>query len=70
MIMLKCDSLARVHHKAPTVVILFQIFTAHEVVDGSVTLIKNAVCGTVIDPDRLLVGAEEGLFCIDLDNCG
>ncbi|XP_069160748.1 serine/threonine-protein kinase Genghis Khan isoform X2 [Procambarus clarkii] len=46
-----------------------QIFTAHEVVDGSVTLIKNAVCGTVIDPDRLLLGAEEGLFCIDLDNC-
>lgn len=46
-----------------------QVFSAHEVVDGSVTLIKNAVCGTVIDPDRLLVGAEEGLFCIDLDNC-
>nr|XP_053649279.1 serine/threonine-protein kinase Genghis Khan-like [Cherax quadricarinatus] len=46
-----------------------EVFTAHEVVDGSVTLIKNAVCGTVIDPDRLLLGAEEGLFCIDLDNC-
>lgn len=43
---------------------------AHEVVDGSVTLIKNAVCGCVIDLDRLLLGAEEGLFCIDLDNCG
>lgn len=39
-------------------------------VDGSVTLIKNAVCGTIIDPDRLLLGAEEGLFCVDLDNCG
>ncbi|XP_050718835.1 serine/threonine-protein kinase Genghis Khan-like isoform X3 [Eriocheir sinensis] len=46
-----------------------QIFNAHEVVDGSVTLIKNAVCGTIIDPDRLLLGAEEGLFCVDLDNC-
>lgn len=34
------------------------------------TLIKNAVCGTIIDPDRLLLGAEEGLFCVDLDNCG
>lgn len=39
-------------------------------VDGSVTLIKNAVCGTIIDPDRILLGAEEGLFCVDLDNCG
>lgn len=46
-----------------------QVLMAHEVVDGSVTLIKNAVCGAVIDLDRLLVGAEEGLFCIDLDNC-
>lgn len=46
-----------------------QVFSAHEVVDGSVTLIKNAVCGTVIDPDRLLLGAEEGLFCVDVDNC-
>ena len=47
-----------------------QVFSAHEVVDGSVTLIKNAVCGAVIDPDRLLLGAEEGLFCVDIENCG
>ncbi|RXG67109.1 Serine/threonine-protein kinase Genghis Khan, partial [Armadillidium vulgare] len=40
-----------------------QVFNAQEVVDGSVTLIKNAVCGTVIDTDRILLGAEEGLFC-------
>ncbi|XP_076060516.1 serine/threonine-protein kinase gek isoform X4 [Oratosquilla oratoria] len=46
-----------------------QVFNAHEVVDGSVTLLKNVTCGTVVDPDRLLLGAEEGLFCIDLDNC-
>ena len=45
------------------------MFNAHEVVDGSVTLIKNAVCGTVVDRDRILLGAEEGLFCIDLENC-
>lgn len=47
-----------------------QVFCAQEVVDGSVTLIKNSVCGTVIDHDRILLGAEEGLFCVDLENSG
>ncbi|CAL4060084.1 unnamed protein product, partial [Meganyctiphanes norvegica] len=46
-----------------------QVFSAHEVIDGSVTVIKNAVCGCVIDPDRLLLGAEEGLFCVDIEHC-
>lgn len=62
--------LHRLKRKLNVVLISMQIFSAHEVVDGSVTLIKNAVCGTIIDPDRLLLGAEEGLFCVDLDNCG
>jgi len=26
--------------------------------------------GTIIDPDRLVIGTEEGLFCLDLDRSG
>lgn len=26
--------------------------------------------GAVIDPDRLVIGTEEGLFCLDLDRSG
>lgn len=26
--------------------------------------------GAIIDPDRLVIGTEEGLFCLDLDRSG
>lgn len=26
--------------------------------------------GAIIDPDRLVIGTEEGLFCLDLDRNG
>jgi len=32
--------------------------------------IKNVMSGTIIDPDRLVIGTEEGLFCLDLDRSG
>lgn len=32
--------------------------------------IKNVMSGAVIDPDRLVIGTEEGLFCLDLDRSG
>ncbi|KAF2356106.1 Protein kinase C-terminal [Trinorchestia longiramus] len=43
-----------------------QVFSGHEVVDGSVTALKNSLSAAIIDPDRILLGAEEGLFCLDL----
>lgn len=26
--------------------------------------------GAIIDPDRLVIGTEEGLYCLDLDRSG
>ena len=47
-----------------------QVFSGHEVVDGSVTVLKNAMSGAIIDQDRILLGAEEGLFSVDLHSAG
>jgi len=41
-----------------------------EVMDNSITLTKTAGSGAVIDTDRLVIGTEEGLLCIDLDREG
>jgi len=38
--------------------------------DNTVALIKNAMSGVIVDPDRLVIGTEEGLFCLDLDRSG
>ena len=47
-----------------------QVFKAKEVMDNSITLTKTAMSGAVIDTDRLVIGTEEGLLCIDLDREG
>jgi hypothetical protein len=46
------------------------VYRAKELVDNTVTAIKSASCGTIIDPDRLVIGTEDGLFCVDLDRDG
>lgn len=33
-------------------------------------IIKSALSGVIIDPDRLVIGCEEGLYCLDLDRTG
>ncbi|XP_034172053.1 serine/threonine-protein kinase gek isoform X2 [Osmia lignaria lignaria] len=43
------------------------IFRAKELLDNTLALIKNVMSGAIIDPDRLVIGTEEGLFCLDLD---
>ncbi|KAK7790994.1 hypothetical protein R5R35_011454 [Gryllus longicercus] len=43
------------------------VFRAKELLDNTLALIKNAMSGAIIDPDRLVIGTEEGLFCLDLD---
>lgn len=43
------------------------IFRIKEVLDSSLTLIRSALSSLIIDPDRILVGTEDGLYCIDLD---
>ncbi|KAF4523601.1 hypothetical protein B566_EDAN014575 [Ephemera danica] len=43
------------------------IFRAKDLLDNTLAFIKNAMSGAIIDPDRLVIGTEEGLFCLDLD---
>lgn len=43
------------------------VFRAKEVIDNSVSFVKSAMSAVIIDPDRIVVGGEEGLFCVDLD---
>ncbi|GLV45544.1 genghis khan [Carabus blaptoides fortunei] len=43
------------------------VFLAREILDNSVTITKSTMSGCIIDPDRLVLGAEEGLYCLDLD---
>jgi serine/threonine-protein kinase MRCK len=38
--------------------------------DNNLALIKNTLSGAIIDPDRLVLGTDEGLFCLDLDRTG
>lgn len=38
--------------------------------DNTITITKNAIASAVIYPDRFVVGTEDGLFCVDLDQLG
>lgn len=46
------------------------IFRVKEVLDSSLTLIRGAQSALIIDPERILLGTEDGLFCLDLDQTG
>ncbi|XP_059087809.1 serine/threonine-protein kinase MRCK beta-like isoform X3 [Tigriopus californicus] len=43
------------------------VFRCREILDNTVTMIKNAMSACLIDRDRLVVGTDDGLFCVDLD---
>lgn len=46
------------------------VYRAKEIVDNTVTVIKSATCGAIIDAERLVIGTDDGLFCVDLDRDG
>ena len=46
------------------------VLIARELIDASLTLLRNALSATIIDPDRIVLGTEEGLYCVDLDRSG
>jgi len=46
------------------------VYKCKEVLDNTVTVIRNALSATPIDRDRLVVGTEEGLYTVDLDRDG
>lgn len=43
------------------------IFRVREVLDSSLSLIRGAQSALIIDPERILLGTEDGLFCLDMD---
>lgn len=43
------------------------VYRAKEVIDNSISVVKNVLSAAVIDMDRIVLGAEEGLFCVELD---
>jgi serine/threonine-protein kinase MRCK len=43
------------------------VLLARELIDNSLTLLRNTLSAAIIDPDRIVLGAEEGLYCVDLD---
>lgn len=46
------------------------IFRVREVLDSSLSVMRGAQSALIIDPDRMLLGTEDGLFCLDLDRSG
>ncbi|KAL1124458.1 hypothetical protein AAG570_001084 [Ranatra chinensis] len=44
------------------------VFQVKEVLDNTQVFIKNTMAASIVDPDRLVIGTEEGLFCLDLDH--
>lgn len=47
-----------------------QVFKAKELVDNTSPYMKTAMSGVIIDHDRLVIGTEDGLFCLDMDRTG
>ncbi|KAJ8981694.1 hypothetical protein NQ317_003415 [Molorchus minor] len=43
------------------------VLVARELIDTSLALLKTTHTAVIIDPDRIVLGTEEGMFCIDLD---
>jgi serine/threonine-protein kinase MRCK len=46
------------------------VFRVKEVLDCSVSVVKNVLCGLIVDQDRVLLGTEsDGLYCVEMDRC-
>lgn len=43
------------------------VLVARELIDNSLTLLRNTLSAAIIDPDRIVLGTEEGMYCLDLD---
>nr|CAI5825880.1 unnamed protein product [Callosobruchus analis] len=43
------------------------VLVARELIDNTLTLLRNTLSAAIIDPDRIVLGTEEGMYCIDLD---
>ncbi|CRK98152.1 CLUMA_CG011520, isoform A [Clunio marinus] len=45
------------------------ILKVKEVLDNALSVVKNALCGLIVDPERILIGTDDGLYCVELDRC-
>ncbi|XP_033250637.1 serine/threonine-protein kinase Genghis Khan-like isoform X2 [Drosophila miranda] len=43
------------------------IFKVYKILDNTLSLIRNALCSVIIYPNQILLGTEDGLFYINLD---
>ncbi|XP_015923489.1 serine/threonine-protein kinase Genghis Khan isoform X7 [Parasteatoda tepidariorum] len=43
------------------------VFQAKEILDNTISVVKNALSAAIIDRERIVLGTEEGLYCVDLD---
>jgi serine/threonine-protein kinase MRCK len=43
------------------------VFRVKEVLDQSLNILRNCISAAVIDKDRILMGCEDGLYCVELD---
>lgn len=43
------------------------VLLARELIDNTLNLLKNTLSAAIIDPDRIVIGTDDGLYCIDLD---
>jgi serine/threonine-protein kinase MRCK len=43
------------------------VYRVKEVLDSSLNVVRNCISAAIIDRDRLLIGNDEGLYCVELD---
>uniref|UniRef100_A0A034WNK9 non-specific serine/threonine protein kinase n=1 Tax=Bactrocera dorsalis TaxID=27457 RepID=A0A034WNK9_BACDO len=43
------------------------IFKVHEILDSSLTIVRSALSSVIVYPDQFLLGTEDGLYCINLE---
>lgn len=46
------------------------VFRVKEILDSTLSVVRNVTSGIIIDQDRVLLGTEsDGVFCVELDRC-
>lgn len=45
------------------------ILKVKEILDSTLSVVRNALCGLIVDQDRVILGTDDGLFCVELDRC-
>lgn len=46
------------------------IYKVNEILDNTLSIIRNALCSVITYPNQILLGTEDGLFYLNLDQYG